>query len=85
MPMAHSDDEYTDFDGPRKRAAALRRAGPGRHQIRNRPHIDSIDSEASDDILNRGRLIIYVISGAASYRRTEGAWYGIVLGANSAT
>ncbi|MER8072013.1 hypothetical protein ABTZ59_27305 [Streptomyces sp. NPDC094034] len=31
----------------------------------------------------RGCLIIYVTKSADLYRRVEGAWYGIVLGANS--
>lgn len=33
----------------------------------------------------RGCLVIYVLQSAELYRRMEGAWYGIVLGANSAT
>jgi hypothetical protein len=33
----------------------------------------------------RGCLVVYVSQGAELYRRIEGAWYGIVLGANSAT
>ncbi|MDQ0934903.1 hypothetical protein [Streptomyces turgidiscabies] len=33
----------------------------------------------------RGCLIIYVLKSAELYRRMEGAWYGIVLGADSAT
>lgn len=32
----------------------------------------------------RGCLAIYVTKSAELYRRTEGAWYGIVLGADSA-
>ncbi|WP_411149381.1 hypothetical protein [Streptomyces sp. A30] len=32
----------------------------------------------------RGRLIVYVRKSAELYRRMEGAWYGIVLGATSA-
>lgn len=30
----------------------------------------------------RGCLIIYVVKSADIYRRVEGAWYGIVLGAD---
>lgn len=33
----------------------------------------------------RGCLVIYVTKSADLYRRVEGAWYGIVLGADSAT
>lgn len=33
----------------------------------------------------RGCLVIYVTKSAELYRRMEGAWYGIVLGADSAT
>ncbi|MCX4666677.1 hypothetical protein OG453_08340 [Streptomyces sp. NBC_01381] len=33
----------------------------------------------------RGCLTVYVTKGADLYRRMEGAWYGIVLGANPAT
>ncbi|MFD4530419.1 hypothetical protein ACFWP7_42245 [Streptomyces sp. NPDC058470] len=33
----------------------------------------------------RGCLVIYVRQSADLYRRVEGAWYGIVLGADSAT
>jgi transcriptional regulator with XRE-family HTH domain len=33
----------------------------------------------------RGCLVIYVARSAELYRRMEGAWYGIVLGADSAT
>ncbi|MGW1492958.1 hypothetical protein [Streptomyces sp. NPDC002402] len=33
----------------------------------------------------RGCLVIYVTKSADLYRRMEGAWYGIVLGADSAT
>ncbi|WP_328312401.1 hypothetical protein OG432_20445 [Streptomyces sp. NBC_00442] len=33
----------------------------------------------------RGCLVIYVTKGADLYRRMEGAWYGIVLGADPAT
>jgi hypothetical protein len=33
----------------------------------------------------RGCLVIYVTQSADLYRRMEGAWYGIVLGADSAT
>ncbi|MFI6689820.1 hypothetical protein [Streptomyces sp. NPDC050485] len=33
----------------------------------------------------RGCLVIYVTKGAELYRRMEGAWYGIVLGADPAT
>ncbi|MFE4875012.1 hypothetical protein [Streptomyces sp. NPDC056682] len=33
----------------------------------------------------RGCLVIYVTKSAELYRRTEGAWYGIVLGADPAT
>ncbi|MCX4454645.1 hypothetical protein OG585_18455 [Streptomyces sp. NBC_01340] len=33
----------------------------------------------------RGCLVIYVLQSADLYRRIEGAWYGIVLGADSAT
>ncbi|MFD7879961.1 hypothetical protein ACFV5G_38800 [Streptomyces sp. NPDC059766] len=32
-----------------------------------------------------GCLIVYVTKSAELYRRMEGAWYGIVLGATSAT
>jgi len=33
----------------------------------------------------RGCLLIKVLKGAELYRRIEGSWYGIVLGADSAT
>ncbi|MGW8332859.1 hypothetical protein ACWGLE_33765 [Streptomyces sp. NPDC055897] len=33
----------------------------------------------------RGCLVVYVAKGAHLYRRMEGAWYGIVLGADPAT
>jgi hypothetical protein len=33
----------------------------------------------------RGRLVIYVTKSAELYRRVEGAWYGIVLGADPAS
>ncbi|WP_406014594.1 hypothetical protein OG520_24270 [Streptomyces sp. NBC_00984] len=33
----------------------------------------------------RGRLIIHVTKSADLYHRVEGTWYGIVLGAGSAT
>jgi transposase len=33
----------------------------------------------------RGCLVIYVLQSADLYRRIEGTWYGIVLGADSAT
>ena len=33
----------------------------------------------------RGCLVIYVTKSADLYRRMEGAWYGIVLGADPAT
>lgn len=34
---------------------------------------------------HRGCLVIKVLKGADLYRRIEGSWYGIVLGADSAT
>lgn len=45
--MAHSNGKYTDFEGLRERAVALRRAGLSRRQIRDRLHVDN------NDILNR--------------------------------
>lgn len=33
----------------------------------------------------RGCLVIHVLQSADLYRRIKGAWYGIVLGADSAT
>ncbi|MEU6217356.1 hypothetical protein ABZ845_07520 [Streptomyces sp. NPDC047022] len=45
--MAHSQNNYTDFEGLRERAVALRRAGLSRRQIRDRLHIHN------NDILNR--------------------------------
>ncbi|WP_320779417.1 hypothetical protein [Streptomyces sp. CRN 30] len=43
----HPAGKYTDFEGLRERAVALRRAGLSRRQIRDRLHIDN------NDILNR--------------------------------
>ncbi|MGY6020248.1 hypothetical protein [Streptomyces spinosirectus] len=45
--MAHSQNKYTDFEGLREQAVALRRAGLSRRQIRDRLHVDN------NDILNR--------------------------------
>ncbi|MDO0933789.1 hypothetical protein QQY66_19645 [Streptomyces sp. DG2A-72] len=45
--MAHSDGKYPDFEVLREQAAALRRAGLSRRQIRDRLHVDN------NDILNR--------------------------------
>ncbi|MFJ7078378.1 hypothetical protein [Streptomyces sp. NPDC098781] len=45
--MAHPQGKYTDFEGLRERAVALRRAGLSRRQIRDRLHVDN------NDILNR--------------------------------
>ncbi|MEU8990058.1 hypothetical protein AB0C98_27110 [Streptomyces sp. NPDC048558] len=45
--MAHALGKYTDFEGLRERAVALRRAGLSRRQIRDRLHVDN------NDILNR--------------------------------
>ncbi len=45
--MAHQQGKYTDFEGLRERAVALRRAGLSRRQIRDRLHVDN------NDILNR--------------------------------
>ncbi|MFG2791297.1 hypothetical protein [Streptomyces sp. NPDC048419] len=45
--MAHSPNKYSDFEGLRERAVALRRAGLSRRQIRDRLHVDN------NDILNR--------------------------------
>ncbi|MFG3719137.1 hypothetical protein ACGF8D_15190 [Streptomyces massasporeus] len=45
--MTHAPGKYADFEGLRERAAALRRAGLSRRQIRDRLHVDN------NDILNR--------------------------------
>ncbi|WEO96966.1 hypothetical protein A6P39_024680 [Streptomyces sp. FXJ1.172] len=45
--MTHAHGKYADFEGLRKRAVALRRAGLSRRQIRDRLHVDN------NDILNR--------------------------------
>jgi transcriptional regulator with XRE-family HTH domain len=45
--MTHAPGKYTDFEGLRERAVALRRAGLSRRQIRDRLHVDN------NDILNR--------------------------------
>ncbi|MGW4548414.1 hypothetical protein ACWEN4_18875 [Streptomyces violaceorubidus] len=45
--MARSQNKYADFEGLRERAAALRREGLSRRQIRDRLHVDN------NDILNR--------------------------------
>ena len=45
--MTHASSKYTDFEGLRERAVALRRAGLSRRQIRDRLHVDN------NDILNR--------------------------------
>jgi hypothetical protein len=45
--MAHATGKYTDFEGLRERAVALRRAGLSRRQIRDRLHVDN------NDLLNR--------------------------------
>lgn len=45
--MAHPHGTYADFEGLRKQAVALRRAGLSRRQIRDRLHVDN------NDILNR--------------------------------
>ncbi|MFE6197952.1 hypothetical protein [Streptomyces sp. NPDC057838] len=45
--MTHATGKYTDFEGLRERAVALRRAGLSRRQIRDRLHVDN------NDILNR--------------------------------
>ncbi|QOV37840.1 hypothetical protein IM697_05340 [Streptomyces ferrugineus] len=45
--MAHPQGKYSDFEGLRERAVALRRAGLSRRQIRDRLHVDN------NDILNR--------------------------------
>ncbi|GAB1329203.1 hypothetical protein [Streptomyces sennicomposti] len=45
--MAHSPGKYTDFEGLREKAVALRRDGLSRRQIRDRLHVDN------NDILNR--------------------------------
>ncbi|MGV9940361.1 hypothetical protein [Streptomyces sp. NPDC003401] len=45
--MTHSLGKYTDFEGLRERAVALRRAGLSRRQIRDRLHVDN------NDLLNR--------------------------------
>ncbi|MGW0824035.1 helix-turn-helix domain-containing protein [Streptomyces sp. NPDC002845] len=45
--MAHAHGKYADFEGLREQAAALRRAGLSRRQIRDRLHVDN------NDILNR--------------------------------
>nr|BFD84374.1 hypothetical protein StreXyl84_37750 [Streptomyces sp. Xyl84] len=47
MHMAHPHGKYADFEGLRKQAVALRRAGLSRRQIRDRLHVDN------NDILNR--------------------------------
>ncbi|WP_338779761.1 hypothetical protein [Streptomyces sp. DG1A-41] len=45
--MTHAPGQYTDFEGLRERAVALRRTGLSRRQIRDRLHVDN------NDILNR--------------------------------
>ncbi|MEU3523858.1 hypothetical protein AB0E62_08340 [Streptomyces sp. NPDC038707] len=45
--MAQTFGKYTDFEGLRERAVALRREGLSRRQIRDRLHVDN------NDILNR--------------------------------
>ncbi|MFI6371325.1 hypothetical protein [Streptomyces sp. NPDC050546] len=45
--MTHANGKYTDFEGLREQAVALRRAGLSRRQIRDRLHVDN------NDILNR--------------------------------
>ncbi|MEU1853600.1 hypothetical protein ABZ499_31140 [Streptomyces sp. NPDC019990] len=45
--MTHAPGKYTDFEGLRERAVALRRAGCSRRQIRDRLQVDN------NDILNR--------------------------------
>ncbi|MFF9202895.1 hypothetical protein ACF1AE_13925 [Streptomyces sp. NPDC014986] len=45
--MTHAPGKYTDFEGLREQAVALRRAGLSRRQIRDRLHVDN------NDILNR--------------------------------
>ncbi|MEU2052052.1 hypothetical protein [Streptomyces bungoensis] len=45
--MTHAPSKYADFEVLRERAAALRRAGLSRRQIRDRLHVDN------NDILNR--------------------------------
>lgn len=45
--MTHATGKYTDFEGLRERAVALRRAGLSRRQIRDRLRVDN------NDILNR--------------------------------
>ncbi|MHC5904663.1 hypothetical protein ACVNF4_12260 [Streptomyces sp. S6] len=45
--MAHAPDKYTDFEGLRTQAVALRRSGLSRRQIRDRLHVDN------NDLLNR--------------------------------
>ncbi|MEU6677833.1 hypothetical protein [Streptomyces sp. NPDC046925] len=58
-------------------AATLQRATLKKHNPRtNRKNISTA---------YRGCLTVYVMKGAELYRRMEGAWYGIVLGADTAT
>jgi hypothetical protein len=76
-----------------------RRYGPKSLELLNRSPFDSGRSDSGGTVYVwrirmanknaseacRDCLIIYVTESAELYRRMEGAWYGIVLGAHSAT
>ncbi|WP_282088216.1 hypothetical protein [Streptomyces tendae] len=98
--MARSQNKYADFEGLREQAVALRRAGYSLRQIRDELKVFNNDilsrrRTVSPRTLHGGRknvgdscrgcLAIKVLKSADLYRRIEGSWYGIVLGADSAT
>ncbi|WP_093896454.1 hypothetical protein [Streptomyces sp. Ncost-T10-10d] len=68
--------KYAGFEGLREQVVALRREGFGLRRIRDRLHLHN------NNIL--GRPVIHVAKSADLYRRVEGTWYGIVLGAGPA-
>ncbi|CAM5738759.1 hypothetical protein STENM223S_05838 [Streptomyces tendae] len=92
--MARSRNKYADFEGLRERAMALRRAGYTLRQIRDELKVFNSDilgrlvkGEPPPEWTSghRGCLAIKVLKSADLYRRIEGSWYGIVLGADSAS
>ncbi|MEU2059848.1 hypothetical protein [Streptomyces sp. NPDC013455] len=58
-------------------------AGAFNKTILKRHNPRTVRKNTGDDY--RGCLVIRVLKGADLYRRIEGSWYGIVLGADSAT
>jgi hypothetical protein len=94
MPRAHSSDaprgKYANFEELREQAVTLRRSGLSLRQIREELQVHNKTTlkkhnpktvRKNTGETYRGCLAVKVLKSADLYRRIEGSWYGIVLGA----